>query len=152
MKSKLLALSLLISVCLVIIPHQTFAQNNNSLDSSNPGLNSSNPGTNSSNPGTNSVNQQYSIPNPLKCGADCTIFKLLGNIIQNIILPIGGVIAVLAFIYSGFLYVMARGNPTKIATANQALLYSAIGTVLLLGSWVIANILQNTITSLGSGL
>lgn len=83
------------------------------------------------------------LPNPFKGG--CSLYELLEAIIQNILLPIGAVLAVLAFIYSGFLYVTARGNTTKIKTAHRALLYSAIGTAILLGAWAIAKVIQNTI-------
>jgi len=85
--------------------------------------------------------------NPFK-GGD-SLFVLLETIISDILLPIGGVLAVLAFIYSGFLYVTAQGNESKLATAHKALLYTSIGTAVLLGSWVLANVICNTIGQLG---
>ncbi len=87
------------------------------------------------------------ISNPFS-GGD-TLFALLRTIINDILMPIGGVLAVLAFIYSGFLYVTAQGNETKIKTAHTALLYTAIGTAVLLGSWVLATVICNTIGQLG---
>lgn len=87
-------------------------------------------------------------PNPFRGDVD-SLYGLLGKIINDILLPIGGVLAVLAFIYSGFLYVTAQGNESKIATAHKALLYTAIGTALLLGSWVFASVICNTIGELG---
>lgn len=87
------------------------------------------------------------IPNPFSKSGD-SLFTLLETIIQEILLPIGGVLAVLAFIYSGFLYVTAQGNASKIETAHKALLYTAIGTAVLLGSWIIANVIENTISKL----
>ncbi len=56
--------------------------------------------------------------------------------------------AVLAFIYSGFLYVMAQGDETKIKTAHRALLYTAIGTAVLLGAAVISAVITATINQL----
>lgn len=90
------------------------------------------------------------LSNPFNCGgvSPCTLFTFLGAIINNILLPIGGVLAVLAFIYSGFLYVTAQGSETKLATAHKALLYTSIGTAVLLGSWVIAKVIENTINQL----
>ncbi|MDO8569180.1 MAG: hypothetical protein Q7R89_00080 [bacterium] len=89
------------------------------------------------------------LPNPFNCGvANCTLFTLLEKVINNILLPIGGILAVLAFIYSGFLYVTAQGNEAKLKTAHSALLYTAIGTAVLLGSWVIAKVIENTINQL----
>ena len=87
------------------------------------------------------------LQNPFR-GGD-SLFALLETVINNILLPIGGVLAVLAFIYSGFLYVTAQGNETKLKTAHQALLYTSIGTAVLLGSWVLANVICQTIGQLG---
>lgn len=89
---------------------------------------------------------KVTLQNPLR-GSD-SLFALLENIINNILLPIGGVLAVLFFIYSGFLYVTAQGNETKLANAHRALLTTAIGTAVLLGSWVIAKVIENTINQL----
>ena len=77
-----------------------------------------------------------------------TLDALLKTIINNIILPIGAVLAVLAFIYSGFLFVTAQGNETKISKAKNALLYTAIGTAVLLGSWAISEVLTNSVNQL----
>jgi predicted permease len=97
-----------------------------------------------------SVGVRFSIDNPFNCGgvSPCTLFSFLRSIIDNIILPIGGVLAVLAFIFSGFLYVMAQGNETKLKTAHNALLYTAIGTAILLGSWVLAKVIETTVNQL----
>jgi len=88
--------------------------------------------------------------NPFNCGGvtPCTLFTLFEAIIDDIILPIGGVLAVLAFIYTGFLYVTAQGKETKLLTAHKALLYTSVGTAILLGSWVIAQVIENTINKL----
>ncbi|MDO8590307.1 MAG: hypothetical protein Q7R69_03510 [bacterium] len=88
------------------------------------------------------------LKNPINCGSDCTLFTLLRIIIDKIILPIGGVLAVLSFIYSGFLYVTAQGNETNLKTAHKALLYTSVGTAVLLGSWVLAQVIETTINKL----
>ncbi|MEX0932472.1 MAG: pilin [Parcubacteria group bacterium] len=102
--------------------------------------------------GTGSTGQTQNvgitIPNPLK-GGD-SLFELLSTIIDKILLPIGGILAVLAFIYSGFLYVTAQGNQTKIETAHRALLYTAMGTAVLLGAWVIARVICGTLEQIGA--
>ncbi|KKW14186.1 MAG: hypothetical protein UY54_C0022G0005 [Parcubacteria group bacterium GW2011_GWA2_50_10b] len=93
------------------------------------------------------VENRINIPNPFGHGIN-SLFDLLQTVVNNIILPIGGVLAVLAFIYSGFLYVTAQGNETKLKTAHTALLYTAIGTAVLLGSWTLANVIKATINQL----
>lgn len=89
---------------------------------------------------------EIKIPNPFAHGD--TIQELLKAIVDKVILPIGGVLAVLAFIYAGFLYVTAQGNTEKIKTAHRALLYAAVGTAILLGAWVISSVIENTIKQL----
>lgn len=87
-----------------------------------------------------------SITNPLKTGD--TVQDLFKSIIDNILIPIGAILAVLAFIWSGFLFVMAQGEPAKLETAKRALLYTAIGTAILLGAKVILDVITGTVSSL----
>jgi len=51
-------------------------------------------------------------------------------------------------IYTGFLFVMARGNPSKIEEARTALLWTLIGGVILLGAQGITLAIQETVTSI----
>jgi len=96
--------------------------------------------------GTTEINAK--IVNPFKLGGSATLIDFFLAILNNIILPIGGIIAVLAFIWAGFLYVTAQGNQEQISKAHKALLYSAIGTALLVGSGAIALVIKNTINQL----
>jgi hypothetical protein len=86
------------------------------------------------------------LDNPFATGN--SLQDLLVAVFDKIIFPIGGILAVLAFVYSGFLYVSAQGDTTKIQTAHNALLYSAIGTAVLLGARVIAEVISGTISQL----
>jgi type IV secretory pathway VirB2 component (pilin) len=90
------------------------------------------------------------IGNPFNCGGatNCTLDVFLNNIIHNLVLPLGGVLAVLAFIWVGFMYVTARGNSTKLEEANRALLYVAIGTAVLLGAELLSSVISNTVNKL----
>ncbi|MFZ2205294.1 MAG: hypothetical protein WAV23_01770 [Minisyncoccia bacterium] len=63
-------------------------------------------------------------------------------------IKIGIPIIALAIIYSGFLFVKARGNPGEIEVAKKSLLYTVIGAAILLGAWAIAQIITNTILAL----
>jgi len=65
--------------------------------------------------------------------------------ILDIVLTIGIPIVALAIIYSGFLFVSARGNPEKLEEAKRALLYTLVGAAILLGAWVIAQAIGGTI-------
>ncbi len=94
------------------------------------------------------VSYSIDIQNPLK-GDVKDVDSFLRLIINEIILPIGAVIAVIMIIYAGFLYVTAGGNESKIAKAHQALLYGVVGAAILLGAWVIANAIGGTVKQLG---
>jgi hypothetical protein len=77
-----------------------------------------------------------------------SLLDLVYAIVDNIVLPVGGVLAVLAFIWGGFQYVMAQGNSTKIAKANTTLLHAVIGTALILGAYAITSVIEGTLSQL----
>jgi hypothetical protein len=82
--------------------------------------------------------------NPI--GVD-SINGLVKTLLEGV-LKIGMPIIALAIIYSGFLFVAARGNSEKLTKAKDALLYTLIGAAILLGSWAIAELLSNTVMEL----
>lgn len=88
------------------------------------------------------------IDNPFKGGDN--LMGFIETVIKEILMPIGGVIAVLVIMYAGFLYVTARGDTGKIKTAHDTLLYGVIGAAILLGAWVIAGAIGGTIDQLRS--
>src|SRR3990167_9250014 len=58
-------------------------------------------------------------PNPL--GDDIkTIPDFIEALVNKVILPVGSVVVVIMIIYSGFLFVMAQGNETKLSGAKRA--------------------------------
>lgn len=62
---------------------------------------------------------------------------------------IGGVVAIIAFIYTGFLFVRAQGSDTKLADAKKIFFYTVIGVAILLGAQLLAALVVGTIKSLG---
>jgi hypothetical protein len=86
-----------------------------------------------------------SLTNPLSAGTSlpALLTELLGFVTQ-----IGAVIIVLMMVYVGFLFVTAQGVPAKLQTARQALLYTVIGALILLGAQAIASAIQATATAL----
>lgn len=56
-----------------------------------------------------------------------------------------------AVVYSGFLFVLARGNKTELERAKRNFLYVIIGTILVLGAATFANLLGATFTQLVTG-
>jgi hypothetical protein len=85
------------------------------------------------------------IENPLKGISSIPGFisTILGYAVR-----IGGVIAIFAFIYSGFKFVQARGNPTELETAKRIFINTCIGVAVLLGAQLIASIIVGTIRNI----
>ncbi|MBX4210520.1 TrbC/VirB2 family protein [Candidatus Parcubacteria bacterium] len=82
------------------------------------------------------------IPNPLRVNS---IMDLVNDVINKVLIPIGAVVAAMYIIYSGFLFVTAQGNETKISDAKRAFYSAVIGTAILLGSWAIAQGIKKTV-------
>ena len=71
------------------------------------------------------------------------LFKIL-NAAVYILFPV----IVLMFVYTGFLFVAAQGNPAEITKARQALLWTVIGALVLLGSKALALAICGTVKSI----
>jgi hypothetical protein len=95
--------------------------------------------------GSNTPSGAIIIVNPFK---QDTIEGLINVVLNDILIPIGGVVAVIMVMYAGFLFVTARGNEAQITKAKQALLYAVIGAAILLGAKVISDAISKTITQL----
>lgn len=61
---------------------------------------------------------------------------------------IGIPVVALAIIYSGFLFVFARGNTEKLGKAKTTLMYTLIGAAILFGAWAIAKLISETVLAL----
>ena len=96
--------------------------------------------------GSGSTDFSVKLKNPFKVGD--TLYEVVKAVVNDVVLPIGGVLCVLAFIYAGFKYVTAGGNSKTITDANNALLFAAIGTAVLLGSWTLMQVVDKTIKSI----
>lgn len=68
------------------------------------------------------------IPNPLQ--AD-TIPELLDNIVDFLIL-ISAPILTIMVLWAGFLFLVSGGDPNKVVTARNALIWSAVGFAVIL--------------------
>jgi len=94
-----------------------------------------------------SAQSSYSgITNPLNGGSD--IAALVKKVLETVV-KIGVPLAAIFIVYSGFQFVTAAGNKTKIEDAKKTFFYTVIGTAILLGAWVIAETLDETVRSLG---
>jgi hypothetical protein len=87
------------------------------------------------------------ICNPLASSGINTIPLLIQKILEGA-LKVGIPLLALAIIYSGFLFVAARGNSEKLGKAKDTLLYTLIGGAILLGAFAIAELISSTVLSL----
>lgn len=90
------------------------------------------------------------IKNPLGENGPQNLPDFIKKVIE-IVLIVGVPIIVLALIYTGFLFVKAQGNPEEITKAKNNLLYVIIGGALLLGAFVIAQAIGETVDDIKKG-
>jgi hypothetical protein len=76
-----------------------------------------------------------------------TLEQFIGVILRGVI-KVGIPLVVIMIIYSGFLFVTALGNTEKLTQAKSAFMWSLIGTAVLLGSWAIAELIVDTVTTI----
>ena len=57
-------------------------------------------------------------------------------------------IITLFIVVAGFMFVLARGNSSKLEDAKKNFVYVIIGALLILGAWVIATLIGGTVTQL----
>jgi hypothetical protein len=81
-----------------------------------------------------------SLENPLALDSIDGLILALITIVQIIAVPI----VVFFVIYSGFLFVTARGNPDQLSRAKKSLIYAIIGGVVVAGAVAISTIVGNT--------
>lgn len=91
------------------------------------------------------------IANPLGTKGPQNLPDFITAIIK-IVLVVGIPVLVLAIIYSGFLFVKSQGNPGELEIAKRSLLYTVIGGALLLGAFVIATAIGQTVKDIGGGV
>lgn len=87
---------------------------------------------------------EIGIKNPLKADSVTKVLKSF----FDILIQLGAVAVTLAIIYAGFLFVVAKGNPEELKKAKVTLYWTIIGSLVLLGAQVIADIIEKTIKQL----
>ena len=75
-----------------------------------------------------------------------TLMGLLTSIL-DVIMVFAVPLIVFFIIYAGFLYVTAQGNEETVKKAHRALLYAVVGGVIILGAWIILDVISGTIAS-----
>lgn len=89
-------------------------------------------------------NSSGRLVNPLKVD---TIEGLL-TIVLGAVVQIGSILLVLALVYVGYLFVAAQGNTEQLKKAREALVWTVVGGIVLLGAQAIAIVIETTVQSL----
>ena len=135
----------LLITTIIFVPVFSFAQSGGTNPTNSTTSGSNTGGTNPT--GNTTLSSDGKITNPLASKGYNNINDFIKAILQGAI-KIGIPIIALAIIYSGFLFVSARGNSEKLSEAKNALLYTCIGAAILLGAWAIAQLISETILAL----
>ncbi|HBB43898.1 MAG TPA: hypothetical protein DCZ83_00680 [Candidatus Yonathbacteria bacterium] len=84
------------------------------------------------------------IQNPIKYSTFPEFVAAVTAAAVNVLMPF----VVLAFIWSGFLFVKAQGNEKELETAKTAIWWSVIGAFILMGAWGFAQIIGSTVSTI----
>jgi hypothetical protein len=133
--------ALLFLMCVAILTQHTpvsYAQINTGTGGGQQGVDT---GTGSD------ITLDFQLNNPLGGSGVNTINDFVKRLL-DIVLTIGVPVVAVFIILAGFKFVTARGNPKKIEDAKDNLLGVMIGAAILLGAWVLANALGETVNEL----
>ena len=84
------------------------------------------------------------LENPIKYSNFSDFVAAITQTAVQILMPF----VVLAFIYSGFLFVKARGNEKDLEEAKKAITWSIVGAFILFGAWGFSQIIKTTISTI----
>jgi hypothetical protein len=68
---------------------------------------------------------------------------LIDRFLTIVVLPLFSGLVVIMFIYAGFLFLTAQGDPTKISTAKKMVIWGIIGVIIALLSYSIVTFITN---------
>lgn len=86
------------------------------------------------------------LQNPIKYNNFSDFVAAITQTAVQVLMPF----VVLAFIYSGFLFVKAQGNEKELQVAKEYIKWSIVGAFILLGAWGFAQIIKTTISTITS--
>ncbi len=75
--------------------------------------------------------------------ADVTSIQTFIKSIIQILVTIAGLVSAGFFVWGGFGYITSSGNPEMLDRSKKTILYSAIGLAIVLGAFVLTNIVSD---------
>jgi hypothetical protein len=104
--------------------------------------------------GNTGVVQNTTLINPLgvgTCSSNGTCLESFLNSILQFVVRIGSIVVILMLVYIGFLYVIAQGKPAELTKAHNALMWTVVGALILLGAQAISLGIQATVQAISVG-
>jgi hypothetical protein len=92
----------------------------------------------------NEEGRTLTVKNPLKVKNIQDLLAVILSAVVQISIPF----LVLALMWVGFLFIAARGNPEKLSKAKQALFFTLLGALIILGAQTLSTVLSGTIEQL----
>lgn len=83
-------------------------------------------------------------------GGVSQIQTFIQSVIQ-VLITLAGLVSVGFFVWGGFGYITSSGNPEALDRSKKTILYSAIGLAIVLGAFVLSNIVTQLATTAFGG-
>ncbi len=71
--------------------------------------------------------------------------SILDNFLRLILWPIFAAVVIIMFIYAGFMYLTANGEPGKIHAAHRAVIYAIVGIIVAVVGYGAVNLVKGLI-------
>lgn len=85
-------------------------------------------------------------------GADVSKVQTFIQSIIQIFVTLAGLVATAFLVWGGFRYMTSSGNPEALDGAKKTVMFSAIGLAIVLGAYVLSNIVTQVATSAFGGV
>jgi lysylphosphatidylglycerol synthetase-like protein (DUF2156 family) len=79
--------------------------------------------------------------------ADVTKIETFIKSVIQVLVVLAGLISAGFFVYGGIGYITSSGNPESLDRSKKTIFYSAIGLVIVLGAFVLTNIISDLATN-----
>lgn len=88
----------------------------------------------------------------LAASADVTKIQTFIQGVIQVLVTLAGLIAAGFFVWGGIGYITSSGNPESLDRSKKTILYSAIGLAIVLGAFVLSNIVTQLATGAFGGV
>lgn len=148
MKTRIAISMLLLSLAFVPAAFAQQGSGPTNPSSTNQGSGPTNPGAKAS---WSDTGGGVKLLNPLGGPGGAASLEELVNSVLSFVIRLGTIVVVVMMVYVGYLFVTARGNPGEISKAREALKWTVVGALILLGSQALTAGIIATVRALGGG-